>query len=157
VVVVDINFQRPYYEKAFWFMGLSNQLENPNLKQGTKAKVFNVCYCNTNNFNLYAIRDSEGNECVIGEEGIKLVGIDKTEWLAASSRLFDSWMKISGGYVPKEGGEVHTIRYDRIEKVFTTDFWIRSSMNFFNFETNEQAEQFLQENEKDLLIYFHQS
>lgn len=97
VVVVDEGLTFSTYKKAFWFFGFNNRNKNQEFSNNTKAKVFGICK-HRGRSNLYALRDSEGNECVIGEEGIKLVEtIDKQEWFDAASRLFDSWMKISGG------------------------------------------------------------
>jgi hypothetical protein len=80
--------------------------------------------------------------------------INKQEWLNAASRLVDSWMRISGGYVPRASVESHTITYD-FEK-FHHITWVNIQTFPFNFETLEQKDQFIQENEKDLKIFFHQ-
>jgi hypothetical protein len=159
VVVVGTGESFSRYKEAFWFLGLKNKQENKSFVNGTKAQVIGVSKHKNQEFydcNMYAIRDEQGNECVIGEEGIKLAGIDKQEWLAASSRLFDSWMKISGGYVPKEREKTCAVKYSRDEERLVIDWWLASIFGYFNFTTTKQAEQFLRENEKDLLTYFHQ-
>jgi hypothetical protein len=156
VVVIDNNYTRCVYEKAFNFLGLKDKKENNLFRHKTKAVISNICFCTVNNFNLYALRDSEGNECVIGEEGIKLAGIDKQEWLDAASRLFDSWMKISGGYVPKENDTCYSVSFTKENEMFTFSIWSNNIDSPFNFETLEQKDQFLSENEKDLKTFFHQ-
>jgi hypothetical protein len=155
VVVVRNGQTYDTMKHAFWFFGFNNRNKNQEFSNNTKAKVFGICKHGGRSVNLYALRDSEGNECVIGEEGIKLVEtIDKQEWLDAASRLFDSWMKISGGYVPRASVESHTITYD-FEK-FSHITWVNIQTFPFNFETLEQKDQFIQENEKDLKTFFHQ-
>ena len=114
-------------------------------------------YCPTNGENLYALRDSEGNECVICQAGIKLAGIDKQEWLDAVSRLFDSWMKISGGYVPKKNDRCYSVSFIKQNKQFTFSTWVNWIDSPIVFETLEQKDQFIDENEKDLKTFFHQS
>jgi hypothetical protein len=156
VVVVNNIYTRGLYKESFYYLGLKDKIENNGFRPQTKAVVFNICFCQVNNFNLYALRDSEGNECVIGEEGIKLAGINKQEWLDAASRLFDSWMKISGGYVPTEMRTAYHVKYIRESKKLIIDYWNHSTVNPLNFENTKQAEQFLQENEKDLKTFFHQ-
>jgi hypothetical protein len=155
VVVVRNGQTYDTMKHAFWFFGFNNRNKNQEFSNNTKAKVFGICKHGGRSVNLYALRDSEGNECVIGEEGIKLVEtIDKQEWFDAASRLFDSWMKISGGYVPRASVESHTITYD-FEK-FSHITWVNIQTFPFNFETLEQKDQFIQENEKDLKTFFHQ-
>jgi hypothetical protein len=156
VVVVDNIYTRGLYKESFYYLGLKDKIENNGFRPQTKAVVFNICFCQVNNFNLYALRDSEGNECVIGEEGIKLAGIDKQEWLDAASRLFDSWMKISGGYVPKENDTCYSVSFTKENEMFTFSIWSNNIDSPFNFETLEQKDQFLSENEKDLKTFFHQ-
>jgi hypothetical protein len=155
VVVVDKSKTYEIYKQVFWYLGLKNKKNNYGFVNGTKATVFNVCgHEDQEDTNLYALRDSEGNECVIGEEGIKLAGINKQEWLDAASRLFDSWMKISGGYVPKEEGG-YFVKFDVEEnRLYIDDYY--NLINPFSFQSNQQAEQFIQENEKDLKTFFHQ-
>ena len=80
--------------------------------------------------------------------------IDKQEWLEAASRLFDSWMRISGGFVPKEEGG-YFVKFDVEEnRLYIDDYY--NLINPFSFQSNQQAEQFIQENEKDLKTFFHQ-
>jgi hypothetical protein len=154
VVVVDEGLTFSTYKEAFCFFGLKNKEYNKVFLNNTKAKVFGICKHRGRSVNLYALRDSNGNECVIGEEGIKLSGIDKQEWLDAASRLFDSWMKISGGYVPKEEGG-YFVKFDVEEnRLYIDDYY--NLINPFSFQSNQQAEQFIQENEKDLKTFFHQ-
>jgi hypothetical protein len=156
VVVVRNGNTFSTYKEAFWFLGLKNRYCNEPFSNNTKAKVLNVCKHQGAPYNLYHLRDEQGNECVIGEEGIKLAGIDKEDWLNASSRLFDSWMKISGGFIPKENDFCYKISYQRHDKKFTFNSSMSNIDCPFNFKTLEQKEQFLRENEKDLLTYFHQ-
>jgi hypothetical protein len=156
VVVVRNGQTYDTMKHAFWFFGFNNRNKNQEFSNNTKAKVFGICKHGGRSVNLYALRDSEGNECVIGEEGIKLAGIDKQEWLDAASRLFDSWMKISGGYVPKEGQESFSFYYDKGEQCFKIEYNVMHSMSPFSFKYDTQAEQFLSENEKDLKTFFHQ-
>jgi hypothetical protein len=154
VVVVDNERVCPTYTKAFWYFGLKDKQSN-DLQERSKATITGISYSKINNFNLYALRDSEGNECVIGEEGIKLAGIDKQEWFDTASRLFDSWMKISGGYVPEDQGSFNVF-YMIPEKKYKTNHW-KSTIEFpFLFKTREQAEKFGEENEKDLKTFWHQ-
>jgi hypothetical protein len=105
VVVVNEGLTFSTCTGAFWFFGLKDKKHNKLFQRDTKGQIIGVSRHKDRTTVIYALRDSNGNECVIGEEGIKLAGIDKQEWLDAASRLFDSWMKISGGYVPK-GGEM---------------------------------------------------
>jgi hypothetical protein len=156
VVVVDGS--EGYYDSInlFWFFGLKNKEYNEDFENGLKAKIVGVCKRVDAPYNVYHLRDSNGNECVIGEEGIKLAGIDKQEWFDAASRLFDSWMNISGGYVPKEGDRCYTVAYHRRDKKFTFNSLVSNIDCPFNFETLEQHNQFLSENEKDLKTFFHQ-
>ena len=155
VVVVRNGQTYDTMKHAFWFFGFNNRNKNQEFSNNTKAKVFGICKHGGRSVNLYALRDSEGNECVIGEEGIKLVEtIDKQEWFDAASRLFDSWMKISGGFVPKEEGG-YFVKFDVEEnRLYIDDYY--NLINPFSFQSNQQAEQFLQENEKDLKTFFHQ-
>jgi hypothetical protein len=156
VVVVDNYHNYGALKKAFYYLGLKGKMENKPFKHQSKAIVFGVCRHEYGYENLYALRDSEGNECVIGEEGIKLAGINKQEWLDAASKLFDSWMKISGGYVPKIGVRAYFVEYDRSQRKFYRS-WDFVTMDSFSFENKPQAEQFLSENEKDLKTFFHQA
>jgi hypothetical protein len=155
VVVVNRGLTFTTYEEAFWFFGLKEKKHNNLFQNGTKATVFGVCKHKRSDMNIYALRDEQGNECVMNGAGIELAPkIDKQEWLDAASRLFDSWMKISGGYVPRASVESHTITYD-FEK-FSHITWVNIQTFPFNFETLEQKDQFIQENEKDLKTFFHQ-
>jgi hypothetical protein len=156
VVVVDEGLTFSTYKEAFCFFGLKNKEYNKFFLNNTKAKVFGICKHRGRSVNLYALRDSEGNECVIGEEGIKLAGIDKQEWLDAASRLFDSWMKISGGYVPKEGEQAMICYWIKKDKKFSLIYYLKATTNPFTFHDGNQANQFLCENEKDLKTFFHQ-
>jgi hypothetical protein len=154
VVVVNEGLTYTTFKEAFWFFGLKEKQINDSFENNSKATVFSICKHGRRSDNLYALRDENGNECVIGEEGIKLAGIDKQEWLDTASKLFDRWMIITGGYVPKASVESHTITYD-FEK-FHHITWVNIQTFPFNFETLEQKDQFIQENEKDLKTFFHQ-
>jgi hypothetical protein len=156
VVVVNEGLTYTTFKEAFWFFGLKEKQINDSFENNSKATVFAICKHGRRSDNLYALRDSEGNECVIGEEGIKLAGIDKQEWLDAASKLFDSWMKISGGYVPKENDTCYSVSFTKENEMFTFSIWSNNIDSPFNFETLEQKDQFLSENEKDLKTFFHQ-
>ena len=56
--------------------------------------------------------------------------------------------------MPRASVESHTITYD-FEK-FSHITWVNIQTFPFNFETLEQKDQFIQENEKDLKTFFHQ-
>jgi hypothetical protein len=156
VLVVNEGLTYTTFKEAFWFFGLKEKQINDSFENNSKATVFAICKHGRRSDNLYALRDSEGNECVIGEEGIKLAGIDKQEWLDAASKLFDSWMKISGGYVPKENDTCYSVSFTKENEMFTFSIWSNNIDSPFNFETLEQKDQFLSENEKDLKTFFHQ-
>jgi len=156
VVVVDNGCSFTTHKEAFWFLGLKNKKNNHEFQNKTKATIFSLCRRENGKESLYALRDSEGNECVIGEEGIKLAGIDKQEWLDAASKLFDSWMRISGGYVPNGEEKSYTFFYQFKRKLFRIASWTNTCEFPYAFETAAQAEQFLRENEKDLKAFFHQ-
>jgi hypothetical protein len=156
VVVVDNGQVASTHAKAFWFLELCKKVQNNGFALQKKAIIFNRCYCPHNQTNLYALRDSEGNECVICQAGIKLAGIDKQEWLDATSRLFDSWMKISGGFVAEQMRRAYYVKYSKESNRLIIDHWNLSTVDPLIFENRKQAEQFLSENEKDLKTFFHQ-
>lgn len=156
VVVVRNGQTYDTMKHAFWFFGFNNRNKNQEFSNNTKAKVFGICKHRGRSVNLYALRDSEGNECVIGEEGIKLAGIDKQEWFDAASRLFDSWIKISGGYVPKKGDAFYQVYWSNENQELTSINSTLLLIEPFGFETPEQKDQFISENEKDLKTFFHQ-
>jgi hypothetical protein len=156
VVAVDNYHNYGALKKAFYYLGLKGKMENKPFKHQSKAIVFGVCRHEYGYENLYALRDSEGNECVIGEEGIKLAGIDKQEWFDAASRLFDSWIKISGGYVPKKGDAFYQVYWSNENQELTSINSTLLLIEPFGFETPEQKDQFIDENEKDLKTFFHQ-
>jgi hypothetical protein len=156
VVVMDTMWGRPVYKWSFWFMGLRNKTENDIFEKGTKAKVFNVCYCKTNGCNLYALRDSQGNECVIGEVGIELVEVvNKEEWLAAASRLLDSWRKISGGYVSKENEHCYFVTFNIRRKELQVEYTPNYICSPFCFNNLNEAKKFISGNKTDLEVYHH--
>jgi hypothetical protein len=156
VVVVSNGKTYDTLKHAFWFLGLKNCNKNEEFQNNTKAKVFGICKHGSRSNNIYALRDSEGNECVISEEGIKLAGIDKQEWLNAASRLFDSWTKISGGYVPKKDEVSYFVSFNIKRKESQVDYSPNYIHNLFYFNHSNQADQFLSENKKDLKTFFHQ-
>jgi hypothetical protein len=156
---VDRGLTFTTYEEAFWFFGLKEKTHNRLFQNGTKAKVIGVSkhkHKERYDWNMYALRDSEGNECVIGEEGIKLAGIDKQEWLFSASVLFDRWMKISGGYVPKEDETCYFVDFNIKRKELQIDYSPNHIHSPFCFNHENQSIEFLSENQKELKTFFHQ-
>jgi hypothetical protein len=159
VVVVDRGLTFSGWKEAFWFFGLKEKQINESFDNNTKAQVIGVSKHTDKdniNWNIYALRDSNGNECVIGEAGIELVEVvNKEEWLAAASRLLDSWREISGGYVSKENETCYFIRFNIKRK----ELWVEYLPNYiygpFCFNHEHQIRQFLSENKTDLKVYYH--
>jgi hypothetical protein len=66
-------------------------------------------------------------------------------------------MKISGGFVPKQGQEAFSPYYDKDNECFKIEYNVMHSMSPFPLKHDGQGEQFIDENEKDLKTFFHQN
>lgn len=70
VVVVDDGEAFDEYSSAFKRMGFIDREVNDALDNGTVANVFEIELNELQDEWMYAIRDDEGNECLIGECGL---------------------------------------------------------------------------------------
>lgn len=57
-------------ERTFKDLGFKNKKENKYWKDGTRGVVFNIGIINENNYVVYALRNENGTECLVGEEGV---------------------------------------------------------------------------------------
>lgn len=70
VVVVDNGETFEYASPSFGKLGFSNLEFNKAIGNGTVADVFEMEFDELQDEWMYAIRDAEGNECLIGESGL---------------------------------------------------------------------------------------
>lgn len=59
------------YRKMFERLGFSNKYVNNTFKDGNVGQIFNIGYHLDHDYILYAIRDVNGNECLVEESGIE--------------------------------------------------------------------------------------
>lgn len=85
-IVKVINPGKTYsiYDIKFKELNFKNKKVNNEYKAEHIAKVFNICkHENSNEGTLYALRDIEGNECLINEKGIQKATVSEiknSEW-----------------------------------------------------------------------------
>ena len=70
VVVVDYGEAFEHASPSFGKLGFSNLEFNESLDNGTIADVFEIELNESLDEWMYAIRDADGNECLIGESGL---------------------------------------------------------------------------------------
>lgn len=71
VVVVDPGETYSSYKKIFEKLNLKNKIENPSFSKGTIAQVFAYTAHEARSDVLFAIRDNNDNECVVGQKGLR--------------------------------------------------------------------------------------
>ena len=73
VKVIDNGETYVNFWEMFQLMGFKDEAKNKSFEYGTQATVFAIDQHPTEHHTLYALVDSEGNECLISERGIELV------------------------------------------------------------------------------------
>ena len=115
VVVVVEDYCYPTYDTMFKELGFSNTEHNKSLGKGSVGTVFAIGICDTYNEPRYAVRTSDGKECLYNINGIKLVSsadplnnVGKEVYLIRDDKIIKE--RINKAMVTREESSDHVLK-----------------------------------------------